>query len=247
MIEIDSIEDPFGRKNTKKFISTKGLLSGTNPLLVSKLELLISQFGGWSQWKESILALAKNLQKPWALLVWMLNDCSCARPSFIKTNQEQKEIQTIAKELVQSKPIRPPMCLVISMIGDIPLAKQMIPKLLAAAWECSVTTRKNFEEARPREMGFSHITSLLQGFGFEQSLCYEVLTFFDDIIEIGVKNDLERATFAVWSMFFQQTSLRRLRLESAKSIVRFGRLIGTNKNLSDRKRAILKLVLNVKH
>lgn len=232
MNSIDSVEDPIERKNTKLFISSPQNISESSTTMVLKLESLIVLYGGWSKWKDSVLSLIKNLDRPSALLIWLIDDSKSPNSIIIKSNSDKTEFHQFVCILLANPnlSIRPPLCLVLSKLGDISLVKKLLPSLL------SVATGTTYGS----EISYSNICTLIQSFGFNGELCSIVETFF---ASLPPSNE----TFLhIWNMFFQQSSLKRLRLMATRNIVRFGRLIGSSKSLSNRKQAILKLVLNVK-
>lgn len=228
---VDFVHDPLEKRNLKSYLSTKNNILDTNSALISKFESLIVSNGGWVRWKETMFSFIKSLERPSGMLSWLLNDSMTKTPTILKSIEERNEIREFVVALLPSIiEVWPPICFLISKLGDLSFARKMLPRLLAFAGD-------------ELSISFSHICGVLQSFGFDSGLCEIVREFFE-------KQTKESKSLAVvsnaWKMFFEQSSLKRLRLESTKNIVRFGRLIGTSKSLDDRKKTILKLILNVK-
>jgi len=227
-------------KNIKEFISERDAISSTNPKLFSKFEELIANHGGWLEWKDSVFTVAQNLENPFELLNWLLDEIRSVKPKFIKfeDSKTREQVLNITTFLIENRTIHPLICLTLCKLGNLDFAQKMLPKLLEVV-KTNLDWRNRRDEKQGNQLTLSHITGLLQGFGFNGLLCDKVATFIRDL------PSHEKYVKIGWSMFFEQSSLKRLRLESTKNIVRFCRLIGCSRNLGDRKLAVLKLVLNV--
>lgn len=231
---------------SKSFISSFGIVNNISSELVNKLREWCTCYGGVTSWLMAIAMLSKNLRVRFdTLLAWIVSD---SRDSVSLNDQSTNhKVKLILQSFVNSQQRSNSLshCLVqlVCTFGNLSVAQSIVLNILDFAFRLRVGYAGQPVTPSAGTMTYyADVSRLLLSFGYHASLCELVINWLREKFNVETRTKKE-LIYLVWSMLNEQTSLRKMRFQSIKNVLHFGRLIGSNQKLTARKRSVLGLVL----